>query len=73
MHDELSPQGSPRVGRLDRRTKLILIACAFYVWCPIDALPDFLPGIGGLDDTVAFIVGVATAIKNVTRKPAGGA
>lgn len=44
----------PRVGR---RNKLAMIAVAGYLASPIDVIPDFLPGIGQLDDMI--LVGFA--------------
>jgi uncharacterized membrane protein YkvA (DUF1232 family) len=41
-----------------RRSKLLLVALAGYLALPLDLIPDFLPGIGQVDDVfvVAFVV-----------------
>jgi uncharacterized membrane protein YkvA (DUF1232 family) len=41
--------GDPRVSR---RRKLLLAALVGYLATPIDLVPDFIPGIGQLDDAI---------------------
>jgi uncharacterized membrane protein YkvA (DUF1232 family) len=49
-----------------RRRKLVLAAMVVYLASPIDLVPDFLPGIGHLDDAIL----VALVLRYVLR--AGG-
>lgn len=51
----------PRVGR---RNKLVFAAIAIYVISPIDLIPDFIPGIGRIDD----IILVALALDGMLNK-----
>jgi uncharacterized membrane protein YkvA (DUF1232 family) len=55
--------GDPAV---PRRRKLVLAAMVVYLASPIDLVPDFLPGIGQLDDAIL----VALVLRYVLR--AGG-
>ncbi len=54
------PDVAVLLGRLVRdervpvRSKLLLLALAGYLVLPVDLIPDFLPGVGQLDD--AFVV-----------------
>lgn len=51
----------------DRRVpwtaKIVLIVVAAYALSPIDLIPDFIPGLGYLDDLVLLPLGIALAIK----------
>src|SRR5688572_28067662 len=40
------------------RTKMLLVLVLAYVVIPADVLPDFLPGLGQLDDLVVIFVGL---------------
>jgi uncharacterized membrane protein YkvA (DUF1232 family) len=53
--------GDPRV---PRRAKVALALLVPYLVSPIDLIPDFLPGIGQLDDALL----VAVAIRYVVRR-----
>jgi uncharacterized membrane protein YkvA (DUF1232 family) len=57
--------GDPRV---PRRRKLVLGAMVVYLASPIDLVPDFLPGIGQLDDAIL----VALVLRYVLRAGGGG-
>jgi uncharacterized membrane protein YkvA (DUF1232 family) len=46
-----------------RRRRLMLIALLAYLSSPIDLIPDFLPGVGHLDDAVV----VALALRWIVR------
>jgi uncharacterized membrane protein YkvA (DUF1232 family) len=46
-----------------RRSKLLLVALLAYLALPVDLIPDFLPGIGHVDDVFA----VAFALRAVLR------
>jgi uncharacterized membrane protein YkvA (DUF1232 family) len=52
--------GDPRVAR---RHKLVLAASVGYLMLPFDVVPDFLPGVGYLDDALV----VALAVRLVLR------
>ena len=49
---------------MPRRAKLALALLVPYLASPIDLIPDFLPGIGQLDDAVL----VAVALRYVVRR-----
>ena len=38
--------------RVPRSSKLLLLLGAFWIASPIDLIPEFLPGVGALDDAV---------------------
>lgn len=40
------------------RKLLILAGCIAYVLCPIDLIPDFIPGFGQLDDLTVIVMTV---------------
>lgn len=42
--------------RLPRRARWMLIGLAIYLVSPIDIIPDFLPGIGQMDDIVIVVL-----------------
>jgi uncharacterized membrane protein YkvA (DUF1232 family) len=42
--------------RIPRRRKLALVALLGYLASPIDLVPDFIPGVGQLDDVLAVIL-----------------
>jgi uncharacterized membrane protein YkvA (DUF1232 family) len=46
-----------------RRSKLLLVALVGYLALPVDLIPDFLPGIGHIDDL--FVV--AFALRAILR------
>jgi len=53
--------------RVPSRTKLALAGLAAYMVSPCDIIPDFIPGIGQLDDAVVillFIDGVLNQIED---------
>ena len=51
----------------DRRVpwtaKIVLIVVVAYALSPIDLIPDFVPGLGYLDEMILFPFGIALAIK----------
>jgi uncharacterized membrane protein YkvA (DUF1232 family) len=49
--------------RVPRRRKVVLLVLSAYLLSPIDLVPDFLPGIGQLDDAVV----AAVALRYVLR------
>jgi uncharacterized membrane protein YkvA (DUF1232 family) len=51
-----------------RRRKLVLAGMVVYLASPIDLVPDFLPGIGQLDDAIL----VALVLRYVLRAGGGG-
>jgi uncharacterized membrane protein YkvA (DUF1232 family) len=56
-----------RDGRVPRRHKLVLVLVAAYLSLPFDLVPDFIPGIGVMDDAVL----VALALRIVLRAGEG--
>jgi uncharacterized membrane protein YkvA (DUF1232 family) len=54
--------GDPRV---PRKSKLILGATIVYLVSPIDVVPDFLPGVGQLDDVVVALLALHSILNRV--------
>lgn len=44
------------------RKLAIVIGCLFYVLSPIDLVPDFIPGLGQLDDLGAIILTIRSLL-----------
>jgi uncharacterized membrane protein YkvA (DUF1232 family) len=54
--------GDPRV---PRKSKLILGATIVYLVSPIDVVPDFLPGVGQLDDVIVALLALHSILNRV--------
>lgn len=54
--------GDPRV---PRRSKLILAGTLLYLVSPIDVIPDFVPGLGQLDDIVVALLALHSILNRV--------
>ncbi len=53
--------------RVPRRTKLALAGLAAYIVSPWDLIPDFIPGVGHLDDAIVvllFVDGVLNLVED---------
>ena len=67
----LAPRLLRLLGRLMRdprvppRSKAVLVVCAAYLVSPVDVMPDFLPGVGRLDDIVLIAVALDHLLKQV--------
>ena len=53
--------------RVSLKPKLILAAAFLYLVIPFDLLPDFLPGIGQLDDIVVLALAARTFLRLCPR------
>lgn len=51
--------------RVPRKSKLILGATIVYLVSPIDVVPDFLPGVGQLDDVVVALLALHSILNRV--------
>jgi uncharacterized membrane protein YkvA (DUF1232 family) len=49
--------------RVPLYTKLVLVGVAIYVVSPLDIIPDFIPGLGELDDLAVLTAGLSFFIK----------
>ncbi len=50
-------------GRVGLTPKLLLLLIVAYVVMPVDLLPDFLPGLGQLDDLLLIFLGLKGFIR----------
>ncbi len=51
--------------RVPRRSKLVLGATVVYLVSPIDFVPDFIPGIGQMDDVVVALLALHSILNRV--------
>jgi len=51
--------------RVPRRTKLALAGLAVYLASPWDLIPDFIPGLGQLDDAIVLLLFVDAVLNQV--------
>jgi len=60
-------KGLAKDSRVPRRNKLIFAGVAAYVVMPVDLIPDWLPGIGRLDDLIMLCVAVDSMLNHVPQ------
>ena len=53
--------------RVPRRSKLFLLALAGYLALPVDLIPDFLPGIGHVDDALVVAFALRALLRGAGR------
>lgn len=51
--------------RVPKRSKMIVAGTALYLISPIDVIPDFVPGLGQLDDVVLAILALHSLLNRV--------
>lgn len=51
--------------RVPRKSKLILAGTILYLVSPIDVVPDFVPGLGQLDDVVVALLALHSILNRV--------
>ena len=51
--------------RVPRKSKLILAGTVLYLVSPIDVVPDFVPGLGQLDDVVIALLALHSILNRV--------
>ena len=51
--------------RVPRKSKLILGATVVYLVSPVDVVPDFVPGLGQLDDIVVALLALHSILNRV--------
>lgn len=49
-------------GQVPLSTKIIPLLVGLYILSPIDIIPDFIPGLGQVDDVALFLLGVQAFI-----------
>lgn len=54
--------------RVPRRRKVVLGLIVVYLASPIDLIPDFLPGIGQLDDAIIVALGLRYLLRGGSEK-----
>ncbi len=60
-------KGLAKDPRVPVRNKLIFAGVAAYVVMPVDLIPDWLPGIGRLDDLIMVCVAVDSMLNHTPR------
>ncbi len=53
--------------RVPARSKLVLFALAGYLVFPVDLIPDFLPGVGQLDDALVLAFALRAVVRGAGR------
>jgi uncharacterized membrane protein YkvA (DUF1232 family) len=48
-------------------SRIVAVALVLYLASPLDVLPDFLPGIGMLDDLLIVMIGAGLLLRSVPR------
>lgn len=51
--------------RVPRKSKLVLCGTVLYLVSPIDVVPDFVPGLGQLDDIVVALLALHSILNRV--------
>ncbi|HET6360984.1 MAG TPA: YkvA family protein [Gemmatimonadota bacterium] len=51
--------------RVPRKSKLVLCGTVLYLVSPIDVVPDFVPGLGQLDDAVVALLALHSILNRV--------
>ncbi|MGH7572107.1 MAG: YkvA family protein [Gemmatimonadota bacterium] len=54
--------------RVPRRSKLVLCGTMLYLVSPIDVIPDFVPGLGQVDDLVVVLLALHSLLNHVDEK-----
>jgi uncharacterized membrane protein YkvA (DUF1232 family) len=60
-------RGLAKDPRVPKRNKLIFAGIAAYVVMPVDLIPDWLPGIGRLDDIIMVCVGIDSMLNHTPK------
>ena len=53
--------------RVPRRSKILLLALAGYLALPVDLIPDFLPGVGQVDDLLVLAFALRAVLRAAGR------
>jgi uncharacterized membrane protein YkvA (DUF1232 family) len=48
--------------KCDMRKIALIVGCLLYCLSPIDLLPDFIPGVGQLDDLAAIVLTIRSLV-----------
>jgi uncharacterized membrane protein YkvA (DUF1232 family) len=54
--------------RVPRKNKLIFMAIGGYLFLPFDVIPDWIPGIGQLDDLVLIVLALDALVNRVPEE-----
>lgn len=54
--------------RVPRRTKLVMGGTLLYLISPLDVIPDFVPGLGQVDDVVIVILALHSLLNRVDEE-----
>lgn len=60
-------RGLAKDPRVPKRNKLIFAGIAAYVVMPVDLIPDWLPGIGRLDDIIMVCIGIDSILNHTPK------
>lgn len=61
-------RGLAKDPRVPKRNKLIFAGVAAYVVMPVDLIPDWLPGIGRLDDMIMVCVALDSMLNHTSKQ-----
>mgnify|MGYP002869934101 CR=1 FL=1 len=50
-----------------RRVQIPLVILLVYLLCPIDAIPDFIVGLGQVDDIIVAVINILVMVNGIRK------